>query len=109
MSRYAAARDGEKLLYPGNFTGYVGVQVLDPRLLRQARWAEDMRRYVAATARHLAVDRYNAARDESLRGPSYRWMRPHGRPRFRWVERTLGDGPTLLEVTCVVYPEGALP
>jgi len=108
MSRYASARDGERLVFPGNFTGWFGVQVIDPRLLAAAVDPEALRRHAEQKARQVAIDGYNTARDGSLETQSWQWMKPRGRPRFRWVTRDWGALP-LLEVTCVVYPEGALP
>ena len=116
MSRYASARDGEKVQYPGYFTGYAAREVVEVHIYEQFRDPELVRRHLAARVRHAAVQGYDEARRKSLEGPSHGWMRPHGRPRFRWVRRDPAtvDGLSLnvmplYEIACVVYPQGALP
>lgn len=107
MSRYAATRDGETSLHPGRWVGYRCEQVVSTRLLAAAYNPEAYRRCLTGRARVQAFAAYGAARAATFDGPSYLWMPPPGRPRYRWTRDTFA-GQEMLRLSVVIYPDRAL-
>lgn len=112
MSRYAATREGEKPLHPGSHVGVRSTVLANRLTIAGDSWAQHRRALLVDQLRSRTLRAYREARQASFDQPSHQWMKPPGRPRFRWTSRAGLDefgGGTLYELSCVVYPEGVLP